>query len=77
MTLRLVGSDEREMGSCPRCGGTGRVPCPPRQAIRTGVHGINAQGGPVMVPGAGAPIPCPMCLGKKIVPVGDAGGGGT
>jgi len=56
MTLRIT-----ELGAtvtCPRCSGTGRVPCPLTYAVR---------GSDRAQPGSGHPIPCPMCFGAKRV----------
>lgn len=65
--LRLVGRMDEDVEPCPTCNGRGKVPCPPTAAVRSGVGGNNSRG-PIMQPGAGCPIPCPTCLGKKVVP---------
>lgn len=72
MTLKLVGQEEPEFETCPRCNGRGRIPCPPRINTRTGVGGKMLIGGewvPVLTPGTGHPIPCPTCNGKKVTPI--------
>ena len=58
--LRLVG--ELEMITCPTCRGRGRIPCPRTLGVRTLNGGL-----PVDVPSWGKPIPCPECLGKRLV----------
>lgn len=70
--LKLAGNEDGGSVMCPRCEGRGRVPCPETQAVRSGVGGDNLRGGTarIMCPGAGSPIPCPMCNGKKIVRAG-------
>ncbi len=64
--MRLVGG-EFELVACPRCGGRGKIPCPPTIAVRSGIGGFNAKGG-ITQPGTGHPIPCPECKGKKTLP---------
>lgn len=60
-TLRLVG--DIELKPCPQCMGRGFVPCPMTVAVRT--LGFNAV--PSLQPSTGHPIPCPCCMGKKVV----------
>ena len=59
--LKLAG--EIEIKVCPQCMGIGRVACPQTVAVRT--LGFNAV--PALQPSTGHPIPCPTCMGKKIV----------
>lgn len=63
--LRLTGQSDTV--TCPTCRGLGRIPCPPTIATRTGILGCNSRGGINQV-SDGKPIPCPRCLGKKIIP---------
>jgi len=66
MTLRLVQEEVASFVNCPTCDAKGTVPCPPTIATRSGVWGSNANG-PINQPSDGFPIPCPTCLGKKVV----------
>lgn len=59
--LRLAG--DIELKPCPQCKGRGVVPCPQTVAVRT--LGFNAV--PALQPSTGHPIPCPRCMGKKVV----------
>lgn len=52
--------------SCPECKGRGHVPCPKTFSVRS----TNWRNGlPNRQPGEGKPVPCPRCLGKKVVSV--------
>lgn len=59
--LRFVG--DIELKPCAVCSGVGRVACP--QTVATRTMGFN--GVPTLQPSTGHPIPCPGCMGKKIV----------
>ncbi|MBL4699447.1 MAG: hypothetical protein JKX70_11505 [Phycisphaerales bacterium] len=59
--LKLAG--EIEIKTCPECMGLGSISCPQTVAVRT--LGLNAV--PALQPSTGHPIPCPTCMGKKVV----------
>lgn len=60
-TLKLAG--QIEMKCCTECMGLGRVLCPQTVACRT----IGFNGVATLQPSTGHPIPCPTCMGKKLV----------
>lgn len=65
MTLRMSG-DQVRMIPCPECKGKGKVPCPRVMAVRS--HSwVRGERVPVDTPGEGCPMPCPRCLGKKMI----------
>ncbi|MFK7758822.1 MAG: hypothetical protein AB8C13_02615 [Phycisphaerales bacterium] len=59
--LRFVG--DIELKHCTECSGQGYVPCPQTVAVRT--MGLNAV--PSLQPSTGHPIPCPSCMGRKMI----------
>ena len=59
--LRFVG--DIELKPCAACNGLGHVACPQTVATRT----IGLNGVPTLQPSTGHPVPCPSCMGKKVV----------
>lgn len=63
--MKLTGSFECRV--CPGCMGRKTIPCPTTSCVRSGIAGVNQQGGAMLTPSSGHRIPCPQCEGKGLI----------